>query len=107
ETAKTSLSGVLSAASMAFRVAGLPALIGVVTPGKSTKSRNGSTGKVRRSVIYLSLTPRERWLVRHSPGAGTGNWRSCHRVERSGGDSNFLPFLVLLAQTGALSRSRR
>ena len=51
DTAKTSLSGVASAASMARRVPGRPAPIGAVTPGKSTTSRSGSTGMVMRSDI--------------------------------------------------------
>ena len=51
ETANTSRSGWLSAASMARSVAGRPAPIGAVTPGNSTTSRSGSTGNVRRSDI--------------------------------------------------------
>ena len=51
ETAKTRRSGVASAASMARSVAGRPAPIGAVTPGNSTTSRRGSTGKVNRSAM--------------------------------------------------------
>src|SRR5690242_7414575 len=40
---------------MARRVAGRPAPIGAVTPGNSTTSRSGGTGKVRRSLIYVLL----------------------------------------------------
>src|SRR6185312_9510084 len=54
-TAKTRRSGVFKAASMARRVAGLPALIGAVTPGNSTKSLSGRTGRVSRSFISVSL----------------------------------------------------
>ena len=39
---------------MARRVAGLPALIGMVTPGNSTKSRKGRTGKVISSDMVRS-----------------------------------------------------
>ena len=51
ETAKTSRSGVASAASMARSVAGRPAPIGAVTPGNSTTSRSGRTGNVKRSAM--------------------------------------------------------
>src|SRR5262249_54768377 len=50
---------------MARRVLGRPALIGVVTPGNSTNSRSGSTGRVIRSDILLS--PRRSGLSRPLP----------------------------------------
>ena len=59
ETAKTSRSGVASAASIARNVAGRPAPIGAVTPGNSTTSRSGSTGRVMRSAITRQLLPRK------------------------------------------------
>ena len=51
DTANTSRSGVVRAASMARRVAGRPAPIGAVTPGNNTTSRRGRTGRVMRSLI--------------------------------------------------------
>src|SRR6202521_2841390 len=59
ETAKTRRSELLSAASTARKVAGLPAWIGAATPGNSTNSRKGRTGRFKRSVIGLldSLFP--------------------------------------------------
>src|SRR2546427_8843577 len=48
-TAKTLRSGFFRAASMARNVAGRPAPIGDATPGNSTASRSGRTGKVIRS----------------------------------------------------------
>src|SRR6202158_1058409 len=53
ETAKTRRSGLLSAASTARKVAGLPAWIGAATPGNNTNSRKGRTGRFKRSVIWL------------------------------------------------------
>src|ERR1700750_306042 len=44
---------------MAFRVAGLPALIGAVTPGRRTKSLSGRTGSVILSLIWISLLDRD------------------------------------------------
>src|SRR5215813_12126676 len=44
---------------MALRVAGLPALIGAVTPGRRTKSLSGRTGSVILSVIWISLLDRD------------------------------------------------
>ena len=54
ETAKISRSGVASAASMARSVPGRPAPMGAVIPGNRTTSRSGSTGSVRRSLMYYS-----------------------------------------------------
>src|SRR2546425_5223143 len=48
-TANTLRSACFRAASMARNVAGRPAPIGVATPGNSTASRSGRTGKVIRS----------------------------------------------------------
>src|SRR6266550_9491792 len=48
-TAKTLRSDCLRAASIARNVAGRPAPIGVATPGNSTASRSGRTGKLIRS----------------------------------------------------------
>ena len=71
-------SGVARAASMARRVPGRPAPIGAVTPGKSTTSRRGRTGSVRRSVMGSCLSS----IPGHAGGlSGALRARRCtHRV---------------------------
>jgi hypothetical protein len=52
-TASTRLSEWACARSIVRKVPGRPTAIGMVTPGKSTKSRSGRTGKIRGSDMVL------------------------------------------------------
>ena len=70
-TAKISRDSVLSAASMARSVAGRPAPTGVVTPGNSTMSRNGRTGRVSRSDIPYHLREKSHFESRFSISRAT------------------------------------
>src|SRR5262245_43245693 len=68
-----SLSGALYAASMARRDGGRPARIGMVTPGKTTTSRRGRTGRcsgsLRTVLVVVSVIGSPWFMHRHGlPG---------------------------------------
>src|SRR5687768_10553454 len=68
---------------MARTVPGRPAPMEVVTPGNSTTSRNGSTGRVSRSLIvlphFLPTAPGPRQNGEAGAGSSTGEvHRICH-----------------------------
>src|SRR5690349_10071984 len=70
---------------MARRVAGRPAPIGAVTPGNSTTSRSGRTGKVRRSLIYvLLLSIPSREMAAEAAESRPEVHSPCHALGRTG-----------------------